>query len=520
MIQPLKSELPSQYADRLGVSYAASMSQEHKKKHGQFFTPVQIARRMAAYSECNRNSIRVLDPGCGSGILSCALLEYLVSTNDSLTYIELVVYETDPSILMVTQQAFDYLKRWVEALGINITITIFTDDFIMHNADLFINDNLFADAGQPFDIIISNPPYFKLPIDDHRVKAAKVVVNGHPNIYSIFMALSAMLLKENGELIFITPRSYAAGGYFKTFREYFFGLIDLQKVHLFVSRKETFKRDKVLQEIVIIMGSRRKSLPGSMVEIASSSGLKDIASPFIKAFPKKDIIDLGSPGKILYLPTSDFEEAVLDIFKSWSGSLAKYNIKISTGPVVAFRATEYVKNNYENGRVNTAPLFWLHNIKQMNLEWPIIKPKKGQYILIEKKSIPLLILNKNYVFLRRFSSKDDKNRLIAAPYFCNHIRSNYLGVENKVNYIYRPRGNLLRNEVVGLCALLNSHLFDSYFRIFNGNVNVSATELRGMPLPSLGTIKEIGDRVILSNDSSVESSNLIINDYFEPKFIE
>ena len=74
-------------------------------------------------------------------------------------------------------------------------------------------------------------------------------------------------------------------------------------------------------------------------------------------------------------------------------------------------------------------------------------------------------------------------------YFCNFITSEHIGVENKVNYIYRPKGHLDRNEIVGLCALLNSTLFDSFFRIFNGNVNVSATELREIPLPEIETIK-------------------------------
>lgn len=519
-IEPINQELPSHFADRLGVEYASSVNQQHKKENGQFFTPIEIAFFMASCSEFDGGSVRILDPGCGSMVLSCSLIEHLVNSNKNLKAVELVAYETDSELIPVSQQTLDYLIEWTSRKGIKIKTILHTEDFVIHNADCFKETgDLFAKPVEPFDIVIANPPYFKLSIDDKRAIAAKVVVNGHPNIYAIFMALSAKLLKENGELIFITPRSYAAGGYFKIFREYFFNLIDLEKAHLFVSRKDTFSRDKVLQETVIIKGTKRANHKSSShVVISSSGGLNDLNNPLIKPFPKKDIIDLTSNEKILYLPTTDYEEAVLDVFGNWSGNLSKYNIKISTGPVVAFRSWDYIKEKFENGTVQLAPLFWLHNVKQMILEWPMVKPKKGQYINIEDKSMPLLIPNKNYILLRRFSSKDDKNRLIAAPYFCNFIKSDYIGVENKVNYIYRPNGHLERNEVVGLCALLNSSLFDTYFRIFNGNVNVSATELREMPLPPLETIQEIGDTIILANDFSVENTKRIVNKYFEPAY--
>lgn len=520
-------ELPSHFADRMGTLYAARVSQEHKKQNGQFFTHLEIASYMASLSNFKGHSIRILDPGCGLAVLSCALIEFLVDINRNLKKVELVAFETDQELIPLTKQVLNYLQNWGVNQAVEIETTLREEDFILYNSDcLNESGNLFSTINDPFDIVISNPPYFKLSINDKRSIAAKIVVNGHPNIYAIFMALSAKMLKNNGELIFITPRSYAAGGYFKVFRGFFFSLIQIEKVHLFVSRKDTFNRDKVLQETVIIKGVKQNnpSANGSVI-ISSSSGIKDLSTPRIREFSRKDIIDHRTNEKILYLPTSDYEEEILEVFRSWQGNLSKYNIKISTGPVVAFRAKDLIEEEnkfviagHEKPYSLYAPLFWMHNVKQMMLEWPVSKKDKGQYIQVTEKSKSLLILNKNYVFLRRFSSKDDKNRLIAAPYFCNSIMSDYIGVENKVNYIYRVNGHLDRNEVVGLCALLNSTLFDSYFRIFNGNVNVSATELREMPLPPVNTIKEIGNTIILSNNYSVENTNQIVKEYFEPVF--
>lgn len=280
-IQPNQNELPSMYADRLSVQYASTVSQEHKKDHGQFFTPIEIACLMASYSEFNEDSLRILDPGCGSLILSSALIEHLVNSNQNLRDIKLVAYETDTALIPFSEQSLNYLKHWLQIRNITFQFTLNTGDFVMESANcLEGNGNLFSKQVELFDIVISNPPYFKLPIEDKRAKAAKVVVNGHPNIYAIFMAISAKLLKENGELIFITPRSYASGCYFKKFREYFFNLIQLEKVHLFVSRKDTFNRDKVLQETVIIKGTRKTKVDeNSQVLISSSKGLKDLDTP-------------------------------------------------------------------------------------------------------------------------------------------------------------------------------------------------------------------------------------------------
>ncbi len=517
IIEPLNDEFPSHYADRLGLDYTSQVTIGHKKGKGQFFTPTSIAHLMASFAEVHSEQLRILDPGCGTAVLSCGLIEVLISKYTEIKTIELVVYETDESLESYIDASLTYLKLWLKDRNVEFTYTICTGDFILENADSLIDTpQMFVLPKELFDIVISNPPYFKLSKDDKRTKAAQVVVSGQPNIYAIFMAVAAKLLKENGELIFITPRSFTSGNYFRTFRGFFFDLIQLDCIHLFVSRKDTFSRDNVLQETVIIKGTRKQTINGNHnVVVSTSHGLKDVDQPAVKLFAQQDLIDLDSCEKILHFPTNNAEEQILTIFKNWTGGLHKYNIQISTGPVVAFRAPDYIYDEFENGTVFLAPLFWLHNVTKMTVSWPFPKPNKGQYIRMLPETRSMLIPNKNYVFLRRFSSKDDKSRLVAAPYFCNVVETELIGVENKVNYIYRPKGHLDRNEIVGLCALLNSELFDNYFRMFNGNVNVSATELREMSLPPLEDIKEIGDRIIFSNDYSIENVNQIFNEHFQ-----
>ena len=50
LLKPFIGELPSRFADRLGLDYAKSVGQEHKKLNGQFFTPVEIAVLMGSFT--------------------------------------------------------------------------------------------------------------------------------------------------------------------------------------------------------------------------------------------------------------------------------------------------------------------------------------------------------------------------------------------------------------------------------------------------------------------------------------
>lgn len=501
--------LPSKYADILGVKYTSIVSKEHKKGKGQFFTPTAISNFMGSIaSKPKSKNITILDPGCGTAILTCALVENLIEFE--LNSIQLVAYETDITLFPYTEQSLQHLKKWTKEKGVKFSYTFLTSDFIEDMANSMENHI------ETFDYIISNPPYFKLAKDDKRVKLLQNLVKGQPNIYSFFLAVSVNLLKKNGELIYIIPRSFASGQYFNSFRDYFFNNINLNFIHLFKSRSETFDRDSVLQETLILKGNKDNS---TEVIISTSEGLKDIQEPLQKTFNISDLIDLKSKAKILHLPTTEYEENVIQLFKSWKNNLIDFGIQISTGPVVSFRSREFLFDAYENTTVFLAPLYWLHNVTKMNADWPNFIANKSQYINKTDVSKKMLTVNKNYVFLRRFSSKDDKSRLIASPYFSRFNNTDYIGIENKLNYIYRLDGELQENEAVGISAILNSKVFDTYFRTFNGNVNVSATEIRLMPFPTIEQIREVGSTLIEQNNFSEEKINSIVDQWLEQNIL-
>lgn len=481
-------KLPSEFAEFIGHNYANSTTDKHKKIIGQFFTSKLIAHFMADLAEPKSKKISILDPGCGTAILSCSLIEKLAAKCD-LEEIDLTLYETDLTIINETKKVIVFLFSWLNERNIKLNFTIIQTDFILGNSEAFAANSLFGFVDTKlYDYIISNPPYFKISKSDLRATLAKELVYGQPNIYSIFMGLSAKLLKSDGELIFITPRSFAAGNYFKAFRSTFFNDVSISNIHIFESRNKMFKKDNVLQENIILRATKQLN---SQIKISVSECEKGLNNPAQSIFKVESLIDFKSKDKILFIPSNKKEVSTIEIFKQWKNSLNDYNIQISTGPVVAFRCVGYLKNE---GTLNdtVSPLIWLHNIKEMKLIYPLKKGNKPCFITNSEDSRKVLILNKNYIFLRRFSSKDDKSRLVCCPYFSSNIDTEMLGIENHINYIHRPKGNLSENEIWGLSALFSSSLFDTYFRTFNGNTQVGASELKQIKMPPLADIINIG----------------------------
>jgi adenine-specific DNA-methyltransferase len=486
-----KYKTPSEFAEYISREYAFSSSEKHKKENGQFFTPKRVADFMGNLAAPKSNKVSILDPGCGTGILSCSLIENIVLKSE-ISEIELTLFEIDENVLSNTQKVIDFLTSWLKERNIQLKYVIQKTDFIIENSNVFHSSTLFGfEKMKQYDYIISNPPYFKIPKTDKKAIAAKELVYGQPNIYALFMGISAKLLKNDGEMIFITPRSFAAGNYFKAFRQSFFNDVSISDIHIFESRNKMFRNDNVLQENIILRATKQ---PNTEIKITVSECDKGLNNPIQKIFRTNALIDLKSSDKVLFIPSNDKETSAIEIFKKWQNTLNDYNIQISTGPVVAFRCKEFLKTE---GTINgfLSPLIWLHNIKEMEFVYPLQKGKKPIFIVNSEESRKVLLKNKNYILLRRFSSKDDKSRLVCCPYFSSVFNTEMIGFENHLNYIYRPNGELSENEIWGISALFSSNLFDTYFRTFNGNTQVGATELKQIKMPPLEDILLIGDKI-------------------------
>ena len=499
-------ERPALFADRIGEWYVSRRTAVLRKAHGLYLTPVAVADFMAHRLAVSGMRLRLLDPAAGAGVLCCAAVEALVGRNPKPAGIELVAYEVDPALAELLRVVLRHLADWAQARGVRVTASVEASDFVATcghvlraNGTLSLHDD--GIPGATFDAVIANPPYFKLGRKDPRALALSEVVHGQPNIYALFMAVGGAMLRRGGRLVFITPRSFTSGPYFRRFRTTFFQMIRPQQVHVFGSRKEAFRRDEVLQESVIFFGEREDGWPpGKLAEklaISHSSGVVGIEHAHIRTVPVRAALDMQSMDKVLKLPASEEDEAALRIVESWPGSLAALGLQISTGPVVAFRAADRIDASGDVPATH-APLLWMSHVRPMRATWPL-NGAKPEFIR-RAAAQPILVRNRNYVLLRRFSAKEEARRLTAAPYFAIDHAGPAVGFENHLNYVHRPGGDLAEDEAWGLAALYSTRLLDTYFRVINGNTQVSATELRSLPLPTHPAIVALGRHVKASPD--------------------
>lgn len=488
-ILTIPEQTPTVLSEWIANNYSESITKEQKKQRGQFFTPSELAAYMASFADINAeiDRINILDPGCGTLTLTCALLEQIVESNPNIRKIEVDAYDTDTSLDELNRGVISTVINWGQRQRIDIKINFMTEDFILKNREILQIENCFG----KYDYVISNPPYFKIGKHDPRLKAFKNRLHGQQNIYGLFLLASLNLLKDGGQLIYLIPRSFTSGLYFQSFREQFLSSATLERIHIFGSRVEGFKKDKVLQENIILKAARTKSDICGLVSISHSKGMLDATNDLRRQYHENSIIQDHGKFKIIHLPVNDLEEFAISIFGRWQNTLECYGIKASTGPVVPFRSKKFLAFE-KRSRSKFVPLIWMHNCMKMKLDLSIAKKDKEPWILASTKSNSKTLESKNYVLLRRFSSKDDEYKLVATPVFSDRLKYSHIGIENHMNYLHRPGGELGTIESLGLAVLYNSSLFEAYFRSFSGNTQISATELNKTPMPPLELIIEIG----------------------------
>ena len=78
---------------------------------------------MGNLAQPKSDKISILDPGCGTAILSCSLIEKLIEKY-FIKEINLSLFETDKIIIEETEKVISFLKNWLLEKRIKLNVKI------------------------------------------------------------------------------------------------------------------------------------------------------------------------------------------------------------------------------------------------------------------------------------------------------------------------------------------------------------------------------------------------------------
>lgn len=455
--------------ERNNEKFYLSLTREEQKKIGQFTTPIPvadfIAERLIKNSKKLGSKISILDPGAGTGVLGLALVEKLFDLQQN-KMIRLVTFENDPVAGKVLSENLRLARDYATNCNIDFDFEINSYDYILGNDRVAIND-LYIDEAS-YDFVIANPPYKKLRKNSPEAELMDFVVHGAPNAYGFFWAKSTIELKKGAISGFIMPRSWMSGAYFARLRHFMFKLGSLCEIHSFDERKNAFGSTNVLQELVIVLFKKQNI---DKIKYFYHNNINDLTES-AGIFTATNMAIVGDEQRVYNIATERDRKSLL-----WTNQFSTIfqdaGLKMRTGLTVSFRNRALLRDKLED---NAVPIFYSDNFKDRLV---YMDNSNSHYLLTNHKG--LLQTNQDYIFVKRFSTKEEHRRVQVA-YFESDCFKSYrsISTDNKLNFVTADDQQVL----LGAFIMLASTQFDRYYRLISGNTQVNSTEINTMKFPN------------------------------------
>lgn len=211
------------------------LSKEEKKEYGIFLTPLTtIQKNIEFLSPYIKNGMSVLEPSCGSCHFIFSLLEK---------------YELNITGVEFNKKIFDSIAKYE------------TEKVRLYNRDFIKFGEL-----DTYDLIIGNPPYFVMKKTDVPSMYHKYF-DGRPNIFIIFIIKSLHLLKKDGILSLVLPKSFLNCLYYNKTRKY---IIENYKILTIIECADEYLDTK--QETIILIVQNKKDVCGNSEFVLNYEG--------------------------------------------------------------------------------------------------------------------------------------------------------------------------------------------------------------------------------------------------------
>ena len=305
------------------------LSKEEKKEYGIFLTPLTtIQKNIEFLSPYIKNEMSVLEPSCGSCHFIFSLLEK---------------YDLNITGVEFNKKIFDSIAKYE------------TDKVRLYHRDFIKFGEL-----DTYDLIIGNPPYFVMKKTDVPSMYHKYF-DGRPNIFIIFVIKSLHLLKKDGILSLVLPKSFLNCLYYNKTRKY---IIENYKILTIIECDDEYLDTK--QETIILIVQNKKDVCGNAGYVLNYEGNYILGNP--------DVID-----------------KLRDLYAG-STTLSQMGCRVFVGTVVWNQNKAILTNDATKTR-----LIYSSDIKdnELILQKYANKEKKN-YIDKEGCNEPVLVINRGY----------------------------------------------------------------------------------------------------------------------------
>lgn len=192
------------------------------KHRGQVFTPINIVNLMLdkiEYCDDNIQCNSILEPSFGDGAFLCEIINRIIDYSALYNLTKSEIYEILDNVYGIELDV-DLYTATIEKL--NAMLHRYGLDYNWPH--LYNMDALQYNPDVQFDYIVGNPPYVKiqnLGLDVRKCLADNYqFCSGNTDLYIAFFEKFIPMLKNSGQLAFITPNSYFKNTSQKEFRSY------------------------------------------------------------------------------------------------------------------------------------------------------------------------------------------------------------------------------------------------------------------------------------------------------------
>ena len=458
---------------RIGSFYTGLMPDGIRSKMGAYYTPPALCERlldMVTAAGVEWATARVLDPACGGGAFLSPVAKRMM---DSLL-------EKDPEGRLSSVEhrlrglEIDPFAAWLSQVLLDAALI---DTCLgagrLPNGVVTVGDALEVEPDGPgFDLVVGNPPYGRVKLNEGMRRKFSRSLFGHANLYGMFTDLALRFAKPNGVVGYVTPTSFLAGAYFKVLRGLLGQETSLAAIDFMTERRGVF--EDVLQETALTVYRLGDSHgPG---EVRFTSVLPDGS---VESFPAGSFRIPEPSDRPWVMPRRPEHGFLVRLAHAMPHRLTDYGYEVSTGPLVWNRHKEQFRSRCMAGCL---PVVWAESIRGGEFRFRAEKRNHQKYFKPRREQ-EWLIADTPCVLLQRTTAKEQGRRLVAAELPAEFV-ARYGGavIENHVNVV-RPVGGGEQVPAAVLLALLNSDFVDQLFRCISGSVAVSAYELEALPLP-------------------------------------